>query len=155
MNSHLKSLCNNLNIELIYTDNKYTVLSNGSKNSIPVIRANKVFRNCPRNVAEAIIEYYFFLDNENLNLVEEYLEQKNILSYKIKVPIQLSYPIESKAITKKSNKTIAESEIEANISHIILKDFKGNKSYVKPNEAIKPLTDNIYELDVTVDYIDT
>lgn len=76
MNSHLKSLCNNLNIELIYTDNKYTVLSNGSKNNIPVIRANKVFRNCPRNVAEAIIEYYFFLDNENLNLVEEYLEQK-------------------------------------------------------------------------------
>lgn len=155
MNDQLKSLCNNLNVELIYTANKYTVLSNGIKNGLPVVRAHKTFKNCPKNVAEAIIEYYVFLDTENLKLIEEYLEQNSIVNYKIKVPIQSAYSIENKRITQKTNKTNRKSEIEANISYIILKDFKGNKSYIKPNEVIKPLMDNIYELDVTVDYIDT
>lgn len=155
MKDYLKLLCSSLNIKLIYTDNKYTVLSNGINDNIPVIRAHKVFKHCDESIAIAIIEYYMSHDTNNLHLIEEYLKQKGILKYKIKSPIDSSYITENNAFANKLEPLKNKSEIEASIFNITLTDFKGNVSQIKPNEGIRPLNDDFYELDIIVDYTNT
>ncbi len=155
MKDYLKLLCSSFNIKLIYTDNKYTVLSNGIKDNIPVIRANKVFKHCNESIAIAIIEYYMSHDTNNLHFLEEYLKQKNILKYKIKSPIDSSYITENNAIAKKLDPSKNKSEIEASIFNITLTDFKGNVSQINPNEVIRPVKDDVYELNIIVDYTNT
>jgi hypothetical protein len=58
MGDYLYRTCVNLGIKLIFTNNKILVLSAEKKNSITIIRAHKVFKNCPPNVSEAVVNYY-------------------------------------------------------------------------------------------------
>ncbi|WP_352420395.1 hypothetical protein [Proteiniborus sp.] len=155
MKDYLKFLCSSLNIKLVYTNNKYTVLSNGTKDNIPVIRVHKMFKYCDESIAKAIIEYYVSRNAEFLHLIEEYLKQKGISKYKITKPVKFSYPTENDSLTENIGKSRTKSEIEASIFNITLTDFKGNVSQIKPNEAISPLNDDFYELDIIVDYTNT
>lgn len=155
MKDYLKFLCSSLDIKLIYTDNKYTVLSNGIKDNLPVIRVHRMFKHCDESIAKAIIEYYVSRNTENLHIIEEYLKQKGVSKYKITKPVKFSYLTENDSLTENIYKSRATSEIEAKIFNITLTDFKGNVSQIKPNEAISPLNDDFYELDIIVDYTNT
>ena len=114
-----------------------------------------MFKHCDDSIAKAIIEYYVSRNTENLHLIKEYLKQKGVSKYKITKPVKFSYLTENDSLTENIDKSRATSEIEAKIFNITLTDFKGNVSQIKPNEAISPLNDDFYELDIIVDYTNT
>lgn len=58
MRDYLKEFCIMENIQLIYTNNKYSLLSFGIQGNIPTIRIHRMFRNCPQNMTNIIISYY-------------------------------------------------------------------------------------------------
>jgi hypothetical protein len=75
MEDNLKLLCDQYRIKLIYTDNKITVLTTNCNQNKPTIRINKLFENCPENIAYAVIKYcisYFPKDQDSYNLIAKY-----------------------------------------------------------------------------------
>jgi len=54
----LKELCNEHGVRLVYTNNKITVLSATTPQGVPNLRVHRLFRECPREVAEAVFEHY-------------------------------------------------------------------------------------------------
>jgi len=66
----LRELCEDRGIRLIYTNNKTTVLSATTPQDIPHLRAHRLFRECPRAVAEAILGYYVGGDTGEQALAE-------------------------------------------------------------------------------------
>jgi hypothetical protein len=154
MEDYLSKLSLNLGIKLIYTSNKVTVLSCSYKDDIPIIRAHKIFKNCTRSLALAIIGYYTDseTEKENLKIIEEYVK-KNFLGklFKIEpfdemfksmclknIPIKDTYVNDSEKIA------------EYSISSMVQTDFYGNKLILEPEKTLTPSNDDILELDITV-----
>lgn len=147
MSSYLKKYCSILGIKLVYTNNKYTVLSSGYNKDIPCIRVHNYFKECPEEIAKAIIGYYneFYNNEQYLNIVKEYTEEKlGNNEYIIKPPSE-----KYKRLITKNKKSIYK---ELNIKKIYKKDQKGNVVKIKTNESINKNQDNYLELDIIVDY---
>lgn len=154
MNDYLEKTCVNLGIKLLYTNNKITVLSADTKNDLPTIRAHKVFRGCPYEVALAIISYYSTEKNtaENEQLLKNYLQNKlSSCTFKIK-PVDTSFrkSIEKSIPFKNTSSNSNTSLIEFTISSMIVKDFQGNELQNASINSLKPSSNDILDLDIIV-----
>jgi hypothetical protein len=155
MKDYIKELCFNRNIRPVFTENKITILSNGSQNSIPVLRIHKIFKGCSKKTAQAIVNYY--LDPENR---EKYIKQiqklttKKLGSGKYKIT-----PLSDNFINAFIlNNSFGEGDkdfrfilMERPIFSVTQKDFSGNHPTEITDGIIKVQDDNLIELDIIVD----
>lgn len=154
MRNYIKALCAKSNIKVIFTSNKITVLSSGIKNGNPTLRVHKVFINCTKKVAEAIIGYYTDLDNriDYLHDIEKYLEDNFKSKYKIKSPDkilkQVVGSLKSEGLYKQSQRNFKELKIKK----MIKSDSLGSANEIDPCGSIEISSGNIIRLDITVDY---
>lgn len=124
--NYLRELCKENNIKLIITKNKNFMLSGAIINNNPVLRANRIFLNCPKNVAKAVIDYYLKL--MSFELIYNYVianssskkpiinaPDKKFLSYFKPVKPEKRKLIEYKIINITTNgnekKAVSENEI--------------------------------------------
>lgn len=157
MKDYLKELCAKEKIKLIYTENKITILSFTLNQNTPVIRAHKIFKKCPENISQAIINYYTFKGNgtDNLKLISEYILGLNqFKTYKI-IPKDenLRKLFRDKSDIKQNVKT--SPAYEANISKVTQKSFWGNASFETKDNSIKVSEDDVMEVDIVISPFDT
>jgi hypothetical protein len=155
MNDYLEKTCVNLGVKLIYTNNKVVVLSAEIKNNLPIIRAHKVFRGCPYEVALAVISYYSSENHiaENEQVLREYL-LNNLMTDTFKIrPMDLSFKkgIEKGMPSESTNTGNNPSLVEFYVSSMIVKDFWGQELQNASDNSIKPSYNDILELDIVVD----
>lgn len=89
MKDYLMELCDNNNIQLIYSDDDYIALSAGINGTAPFIRANNIFKGCPSKIAKAIMGYYTEPQNESdfLKVLINYLNDNVVtVEYTIQPP---------------------------------------------------------------------
>jgi len=138
----------------VYTNNKLTILSSTLQNNVPTLRAHNIFKNCPENIAKAIINYYTNLQDNNISLAEIDTYVKGTYSgtqYKIKPPDELFEKSLTKTIDQYPNDISDKpSLVEFNIISITQKDFFGTISDINPNETIKPSSENVLELNIVI-----
>lgn len=155
MIDYLEEYCNSSNIKLVYTENKVTVLSSGFRKGYPIIRVHKFFKNCPKEVVQAIMRYLTaFKDNENqLEIIKNYIEvSSSFTKYKILPPDVIFKDFLIKNIKPVNQPNNNESSlIEFNISQITMKDFQGNKLNMNKDKTIDVQDDDFLELDIIVD----
>lgn len=154
MKNYLEKLCINLGIKLIYVNNKVLLLSCDIKNSMPIIRVHKIFKSCTEEVAVAILGYYTdsAREQEYEKIIRLYIEGNYIVdSYKIKTPKELfkSFIIDMMPL-KDNIKAKSDYLVEFQISSMILIDESGLEKEVKPNDSLRPLEDDILEMDIVV-----
>ena len=154
MKNYIKTLCARLNIKVIFTSNKITVLSSSIKNGNPTLRVHKIFINCTKKVAESVIGYYTDLDSriDYLLDIEEYLEDNFKSIYKIKTPDKIFKQavgsIKSKGLSKQSQRSFKELKIKK----MIQSDLLGNTNEIASCEPIEISSSNVIRLDIIVDY---
>lgn len=163
MEDFLRTICINNEIELMYTNNQKPILSScldfeGTR----VITANNIFRNCSRNVAMAIVDYYENEKNksESLNKIKDYLntifKDGSYMIDGITIDIKDEPKKEMKEVEKiekaedKKNKSLMELEIES----IVPRSFREKGSGVK-DMTMKVDNDDVLELDIYVNPFDT
>jgi hypothetical protein len=155
MKDYIKELCINKKIKPVYTENKFTILSNGAQNGIPVLRIHKMFKNCSRKTAQAVVNYY--LDTENR---ENYVKQIQTHSKKfLGVSKYYIAPLNDKFTDSFiCNHMLGEENIdpesvlmEQSITSMAQKDSDGNHSTKLKDGIIKVQDGSIMELDIVVD----
>lgn len=154
MEGYLDKLCKNLGIKLTYVNNKITLLSSSVKNNTSSIRAHSIFKNCPENIAVAIVKYYTDSKNEKENfvIIENYITSSFSGSkFKVEPADEAFKQLFVKSVPVETADDDSLEEIsEYRISSIVKTDFYGNASKINPNQAIRPSGDEILELDITV-----
>ncbi len=91
MRDFLKELCKDLSINLIYEENQNTdiVLSSKVMENTPTIRAGKIFFECPKEIAQAVVGYCTGSKDSSqyLKQIESYLDENLItIEYIIEPP---------------------------------------------------------------------
>ena len=91
MRDFLKELCKDLSINLIYEENQNTdtVLSSKVIENTPTIRASKIFFECPKEIAQAVVGYCTGSKDSSqyLKQIESYLDENLItIEYIIEPP---------------------------------------------------------------------
>jgi hypothetical protein len=116
MRDYLRELCDSLNIILEYTEGGSIALAGRVKNNTPYMRVNRIFQECPEDVAKAIIGYYTDYRNENeyLLVLDSYIED-NVISvdYIIKPPdeaFKIQFAEHNKEVSSHKEKT-AKSKV--------------------------------------------
>jgi hypothetical protein len=155
MKDYLEKTCENLGIKLIFTNNKVVVLSAEIKNNQPIIRAHKVFKGCPYEVALALISYYSSENHiaKNEQILREYLVN-NLISDTFKIrPVDMSFKkgIEKGIPSESTNIDNNPSLVEFCVSSMVVKDFWGKKLQNASDNSINPSCNDILELDIVVD----
>lgn len=159
MEDYLKQYCANTSLELVYTNNKFTLLSCSSENNLPTVRVHKVFKNCSKEVANAIVKYYTDFKNKNsyLKIIEAYLEKHYPSDqYKIKDPTEAFNLLLANRL-KTSKQKISdqktkkeESMVEVGVLSIKQKRFSGVTTNISPDDSLKGLSDDPLELEIIV-----
>lgn len=176
MKDFLKEICAEKNMKLRYTEGDTVILSAGIENNTPVIRVNRIFEYCLKEVAKAIIEFYtnFEHSDKYLRLLEKYAGDNLItMDYKILPPDKefinlMNKDVEQNVITIKQEKKSKEPKIlkeskaandedatsfnELDISSITKKDFWGNICQIEPGDMIKTMSEDVVELDIVVNH---
>lgn len=159
MSDTLKELCNSLNIELVYTNNKVMVLTYSTENNHPIIRVHKIFKECNEDIANAIISYYLKTENreKNLKVIENYLNNAfNSKRYKIKPPGNDLNCLVLMDVKPNGFSEEAKSDlIEMKISSITKKSFYESNFTVNPDDSLKLSEDDILEVNIVVDPFNT
>ena len=154
MEDYLKKYCTEFKINLVYTNNKLTILSSTVQNHIPTLRVHNIFKNCPEKIAKAIINYYLNFEDDNslLLIIESYIKEKlNTAQYKILSPSKQFKELLNKThILPQANSSNTLTLVEYDILSITQKDFFGTISNIKPDETIKPSLENVLELTVVI-----
>lgn len=161
MNDYLKEFCLNLGIDLIYTDNKITVLSSTTPQNVPTIRVHNIFKNCSEELAREIVDYYTNYNSldKSYKLITDYIQKKfHSDRYKIKKPDkEFKNLIISKMndVTFLNNKTSNYDEqsslVEFNIVSMTKKNFQGDYSEIDPEQSIDLSEEDIVNLDIYVE----
>lgn len=152
MKDFIKNYCEILNISLFYTNNKYLLLSYNLNKGIPTLRVHKIFKNCPKDVAESVIDYYFNTESKEkpLQIIKAYIEKHFPPSqYKIKPYNESLRRIAEKQV-KKSTSEKNESLVELEILQITKEDFWGKKTNISPNNTIEFGNSKMIQLDIEV-----
>jgi len=154
LNDYLKELCADLNIALVYTNNKLTILSCGVNNNKPIIRVHKMFKDTNKKIAKAIINYYtdYEQNDKHLKIIKNYIDKKYpSMKCKIKEPTEAFIEYLRRNVNQlKMDANYNLSTGELYISQITKKDFWGNRSSVKPKESISVADDEVLELEILV-----
>lgn len=158
MKDYIKELCKELEINVVYTNNKRTVLSSSFQRDNPILRIHKIFKNCTKKIAEAVISYYTDQHNRNDNLdkIHTFLNTNfSSKDYKIIAPcntlkINVNEETSPKALDKYKKTELAEFQIKK----IIKDNFFGGESEISPDEAIRSSSEDVVGLDIIVDFIE-
>lgn len=154
MKDYLKEFCTKFKIKLVYTNNKLTILSSTAQDGIPTLRVHNIFKNCPENIAKAIIDYYTNFQDNNISFTEIDAYAKENYSdeqYKIKPPEDIFKQSLTNVILPLPPDNHDESNrVEYNIISIIQKDFLGNVTTLKADEIIVPSSENVLELNIVI-----
>lgn len=156
LTDELKTFCKNMGLKLVYTDNKYTVLSTGRHKNIPTLRVHRLFKNSPKRVIRAIISYYTNLQNPNqyLDIIKQYLN-KHHDSKKFKIKSQSDFfrnYMKNRIIESTGGKNQQQEHlVEMPINSLIKKDFGGKASKIDPEDSLKASSDNVLELEIVVE----
>jgi hypothetical protein len=154
MKEHIKELCNSKKIKPVYTENKLTILSNGSQYGFPILRIHKIFKNCSKKTAQAIVNYYFDTENKEKYIMQIKMHAQKYLGavgYRIA-------PMSDKFIDAlilnydpgKENTDLQTILTEHTIFSMIQKDFGTNHSAITDG-IIKVQDNDMIELDIVVD----
>jgi hypothetical protein len=150
---YLREICLKSGIEILYVTNKITILSFGIQNNNPCIRVHKIFRDCPRDIADAIAAYSSDLcsDTDCIKKIGDYAEKYfSPDGYRMKTPDQDFLNL-VKMNKGRNNLNKNEKElVEAGISSIVRKNFYGESSMVNPEEPLVASTDDVMELDIVI-----
>jgi hypothetical protein len=152
MIDNLKNFCAENHIQLVYTNNKYTILSSGFQNSTPMIRAQRFFKDCTEEIAKAIVYYYIDYKNKEkyLKLIDKYVKKEfKIDEYKINPP-ELNFLNYFKDNTSNHKEELSNSFIEANISSMIIREFGGEAVNINGRDSINVSDDSITEIDIII-----
>lgn len=155
MKDYIKELCIKKGIRPVYMKNKLTILSNGLQNGTPILRIHKIFANCSRKTAQAVVNYYFDLENR-----ETYMKQiQNHTSryfgsnsYKV-APLSDNF-ITALLILENNGKgdfDFNSSLKECPISSIIEKNMNGNHLKRRADGIVVVQEDNVTEIDIVVE----
>jgi len=158
MVNYLKELCKDLGVNLIFTNNKLTILSSTVHDNIPVLRVHKIFKKCPEKLAKSIVGYYsdFKHSNKHLITIENYINNKfPEMEYTIKPPDRSYKDLLSKTVNLSDSNTIKSPLVELDITFISQKDFWGNITDIDPDEGISPTEEDFLELDIVVKDLNT
>lgn len=119
------------NIKLLYTNNKKLVLSCKVVQDKMTIYANKIFRNCPADIAESVVNLYILGRTEDYNNIKDYITKYN----------------EDFKINEKIKKSI---ENELKVREIIVSSFYNPSSMTDIN-LIRADDDDLIEVEIVVD----
>lgn len=76
MADYLEELCKRWDIKLVYTGNKFVVLSCTTPQDEPNLRAHRLFRGCPKKVASAVLRWCIGTGSQrDRELIEHYVRQ--------------------------------------------------------------------------------
>lgn len=154
MKDYLKELCLPFNIKLVYTNNKYTILSSGlNKSGNPIIRVHKKLKDCPKVIDDVILGYYIDFKNEDkyLKTIKNYVElQLKLTDYIIKGS---NKEYRNYWLLKEEKPKFSKEPVELDIKSITKKGFTSNAAELNQNNIIKVSKDALVELDITVDYV--
>lgn len=166
MKDYLKEYCESRQIGLIYVDTEPAILSAIIHESRPVIKASRIFSECPKEVAYAIINFYTdFKDQEKyLGVINDYAEDNLItVDYEIQTADE-KFINSIKSDIKKGEKKedpvkvledkSTSSLVEMDISSITKKDFQGNIAEIGADEVFKASSDDVVELDIVISPFD-
>lgn len=155
MEDYLEQLCINLGIKLVYTTNKITILSGEIKNNIPTIRVHRLLKNCPQDVAQAIVSFYTDLSNSDgfMKIIEDYSKEKfPSVNFKIRPSSEAFRVLTVEKMPSNFSYNNEDSSLgEYSISYIQITNFQGRRTTVKAGDALSPLEDDLLELDVVVE----
>lgn len=155
MKDSIKELCMKKRIKPLYTNNKLTVLSGGTQNGMPVLRIHKIFKNCSRKTALAIVNYYLDIENRENYRKQIQTDAQRYLGtgeYKI-APLSdsfinafiLNYHFREETVDRKTELT------ERSIFTLMQNDFSGSHPRRITDGIIEVNDDNMIELDIVVD----
>lgn len=153
MVEHLKRICQERGLELIFVTDKYIDFQSAGKSQCSQIKVHKIFQNCPLRVAKAVITICTEqeVNDRNIAIVENYLREKLNLN-----PVQFEIPkdngIENNEFEniQSSEESYVDGMLEANISTIVVKGLWGEKKSLSKNESLLASEDDVLELDIVV-----
>lgn len=153
MDNYLEKTCRNLGIKLIYTSNKITVLSAEKKDNFTVIRAHKLFKNCPFSVAEAIISYYTnetYKEKSKKVLIDYVSPHFPEVAFKIK-PLEHSLKTDATQSTPFPIESGSNLDLltEFTISSMTIKNLWGDEQNQSDN-LLSPSSSDILDLNIIV-----
>jgi len=145
---------NRYNVQVVYMNNKYRVLSCGVKNGVAVVRVHKMFKGGSKRIIDAIIGYYTDLqkNEEYIEAIKDYLnryyENKD---YEIKGPNEKFKRALINNIKPLNGKSSSNEEyIEYEIHSIKATDMSGESKIIDKGDIIQPNSDDVMELDIVV-----
>ncbi len=151
---YVKELCIKKGIKPVFTNNKLTILSNGILNGIPVLRIHKIFAACSGETAEAVVNYYFDIENRGnhialiQNYASHYLRPGDYKIAPLSDKFMTSFMINNHYGGRNINLDSVLSE--RSISSITQKSDE-NDSIEILDGTIKVPDDHIAELDIVID----
>lgn len=157
MSDYLKELCDKRNVKLVYTKNKYIIMSCSTQNNIPTIRVHNIFEDCSYEVANAIIEYFTDFKNNDASLrtIDDYVSNNfSFDKYKIKGPDKNFKEIFINELKPPNPKDDSEL-VEFKIISIDKKDFYDDAHTILDKEPFEISSEDVTELDITVDFLNT
>lgn len=147
MKDFLRQICKEKGIKLVYTNNKYIILSTGLQKRIPTLRVHKIFKNCPKKIANSITDY-LYLQNIDICIknINRYAKKKfGSTSYKINPPSEKF----SKALKTINNTNTSLGEYD--ILSINQRIFFDETTSICKDGIISVPNDDVVELDITID----
>lgn len=154
MDNYLQKICLSLGIQLVYTKNKYVILSADIKNAVLTLRANNLFKNCPITVAKAIVSLYLYKNNreENEKIIRDYVDKLYPSNhFKIKgLDKDIGEEVKESIYRDKNFNQEDFSLVELEISSLIIKDFNGNEKKVSAHSEIETKNKDFLELDIVI-----
>lgn len=163
MKDYIKDFCRYHNIKLSYIESDSIILKWGIQNGGPAIILNQMFQNCTKNISEAVISYCKGYENVYYDLIESYAKDNLYsLEYIIEPPDKKIRSLLKQNTNQKDNDIELKEKTdkhpgmnpgmnELEIKSIKYKDFWGNKNEVSSDSSINTSSDDIIDLDITID----
>ena len=122
-------------LKVTYTNNKKVALSCKEKNSKLTVYANKIFRDCPEEITNAVLNLYLIENHDAIDFVTDFVKVFNP-DYKVIQKV--------KSKDKKQN--------EMTINEIVLSNFKNEQiQTLGRDQTFRLNKDDAIELEITVE----
>jgi len=159
MVNQLEFLCERRGIKVEFIAHKFIDSASELKNSKPIIKVHKIFKECPMKVATAVVEIFTGegYTSECIEIIESYLREKfgpvgiNVQPPKVIITRLANKGVSTDYRVKKENYySNEEMYIEADISSIDVTSIKNQQKKLNDNETLSTKEQDILELDIVV-----
>ena len=154
MSDRLREFCNKNNIQLIYTNNKYKAASINIHDNLPKLRVHKIFKDCPKDIADAVISFYIKFKNINISkkTIEDYLSDNHPSEeFYLTLPDEDIKSFFVNQAAPALPDSLEDKDLrELNILNISQIDFKGNHSEIGVNDFMSIDEGDLLEVNITI-----